>query len=165
MFRKTLTILSLTGLLLSLGLWVASYFRAAINLPFAAEPIWFAQACVSTGLPEYVLPCDRGDDRADMGPPQPINWIVIHGFEGFQTRWTGRWPWRLSPIGETHVPLWAPTVLFAGMLGPTCVGCHRRRKRKKLGLCAMCGYDLRGSKDRCPECGTEFSSHGATQSS
>ena len=33
---------------------------------------------------------------------------------------------------------------------------HRRRERKKLGLCVSCGYDLRGSKERCPECGARF---------
>lgn len=37
------------------------------------------------------------------------------------------------------------------------VGWNRRRKRMKrieAGLCEACGYDVRGSADRCPECGT-----------
>ncbi|HEY2589603.1 MAG TPA: hypothetical protein VGI81_27910 [Tepidisphaeraceae bacterium] len=51
------------------------------------------------------------------------------------------------------VPDWA-IVAATGTL-PVVWGLrYRRSRRRKPGLCPTCGYDLRASTDRCPECGT-----------
>ena len=85
MFRKTLTSLSLVGLLLSLAAWGA---------------VW----------------------------AMPYVTLTILSLIGL-----------LSLFGIFYLPM------------------HRRRERKKLGLCLECGYDLRGLGElRCPECNTPF---------
>ena len=52
------------------------------------------------------------------------------------------------------LPLWFIAAIAA--LLPSLWWNRRRMSRKsiRLGLCLSCGYDLRATPDRCPECGT-----------
>jgi hypothetical protein len=54
------------------------------------------------------------------------------------------------------LPLWAISFLAAIPMTRLAMGRVRRRARKSRcqeGLCTNCGYDLRASPGRCPECG------------
>jgi hypothetical protein len=63
-----------------------------------------------------------------------------------------------GPNGSLYnisVPHWFPAALF--MLAPVTwvITERRRRHRPRRGRCTRCGYDLRATPGRCPECGTE----------
>jgi hypothetical protein len=55
---------------------------------------------------------------------------------------------------NVRVPYWAMAV--AAGIAPALWLIHARSRRKRLrsSLCPACGYDLRASPERCPECGT-----------
>ena len=69
------------------------------------------------------------------------------------------WPSRQSgrpPSMWDRIPDWILMALFL-LFAVILTTCAVWPRRPKLGLCVKCGYDLRASEDRCPECGEEFS--------
>jgi hypothetical protein len=54
------------------------------------------------------------------------------------------------------IPAWS-VALVTALVPPLWLLRHRKRRaddRRRRNLCVRCGYDLRASPERCPECGT-----------
>jgi hypothetical protein len=67
--------------------------------------------------------------------------------EGHVIGFYGRWEW---------VELWALTATFGVAPAAWAVTrCKAAVRRSRKGGCTACGYDLRATPDRCPECGAE----------
>ena len=93
----------------------------------------------------------RGDARpAGTGHPWlrrsvlPVSYVTV----ALQI-WGESLQWRTTVI----FLLWIP---FAALVLPLVrreIADRRRRTAESNGLCASCGYDLRATPERCPECG------------
>ena len=73
------------------------------------------------------------------------------------------WFWRADvPAGVYRIergenvafPLWLPLGAFAALPAVGWLRSRVARERARAGLCVACGYDLRATPGRCPECGT-----------
>jgi hypothetical protein len=61
------------------------------------------------------------------------------------------------PMHILVTPSWFLIVITAAPGALRLRSIIRRRTRLSRGLCAKCGYDLRASVERCPECGASIS--------
>ena len=61
----------------------------------------------------------------------------------------------LAAVMAPLLPMIAGLTLVVGSLAYRSTHARERREaRLANGLCVRCGYDLRATPDRCPECGT-----------
>jgi hypothetical protein len=59
-------------------------------------------------------------------------------------------------VWDARIPYWL-ILLVSGIYPAVRIrALSLRRRRERLGLCLTCGYDLRESANRCPECGVEI---------
>jgi hypothetical protein len=78
------------------------------------------------------------------------------------TTWTIRAPfrthghWVLYGTDNWSMPLWLAALIFGVLPAIHLVRWYRRRRARRAdrSVCQACGYDLRATPERCPECGT-----------
>jgi hypothetical protein len=109
---------------------------------------------------------DVGNDVGVYPPPTPPNRGTYHRRKAYfpyepASRVPGGLPavdWFPFGASKWHIVLGVPSwLLVVVLLAPSAVRgwtVRARRRRGAGGLCIHCGYDLRATRDRCPECGT-----------
>lgn len=111
----------------------------------------------------YRLPAPRPwpDPRPPMqGIYEPSEWANARRVGDFEYFHIQAAPKARQPVEKVvrvlTLPLWAVLGVLAVLPSAWAVFLLRRTefaRRARLGLCRRCGYDLRGSRERCPECG------------
>ena len=155
----------LLALLLFLAFaWMRSYVPASLQM-FSANGKWYLFFCEG-----YVQNLDPDSEYYFVGKSMVLRGVSFSrpptqrerlGFE-----WTTGALWqrtedRASRSAEftlIGLPYWFLILIPLPPLAWLLWRRRRLRQRRAGGRCLSCGYDLRGSDDRCPECGTPIPS-------
>ncbi len=169
---NALTVLSLLLCAAAMGLWVRSYWRtdAVIRFRHISEA---CRLCVSGGRIVIDNAPQRSDEQRKFDQlqrrinvlfsqasiyythvPQPAeviqaeaeldSLIMEQRHLRFSSGWSYSTAWALPPM--VTILAVAPALAW--------IRRQRHRRRRLSGACRHCGYDLRATPTRCPECGT-----------
>ena len=131
--------------------------------PYNGQLVWgyYINADQSGGRPRFTFHHHPYDAEERWGFANGIDttpgWGPLRWQTGRRSRPRDGDDHRSIRIGVSH---W---LLALVMLVPPALWLNRFRKSRrarKLGLCPTCGYDLRASPQRCPECGAVAESVG-----
>jgi hypothetical protein len=162
MRRRLFALLSALSLLLCVAtcvLWVRSYLGSdyvSLTTGFDNTYPAFSQRY---WIKEYTVEAASGRVRIQSRrlrseyPPSQSTWHLSWSSDphlGFGAYLGGG----KHTVARYVFPLWWP-VMVTGLM-PTLFVFTRRHRNRRFGnsFCARCGYDLRATPDRCPECGT-----------
>jgi hypothetical protein len=158
--RRLFNLVPVVSFVLMLGivaLWVRSAFVTDVWL-HSCKTVSGARSETFVGTKQGVLMWARasmyiGDDEPLdllLENPPPRNKTLRNCF-GFRFDFIDHGDLR---VRGADVPLWS-LALAAGVLPTYAFAIQRRHTSRRIrGLCSRCGYDLRATPERCPECGT-----------
>lgn len=101
----------------------------------------------------------RGSGEWPSGPGVEASMSFAHKVAGFHFHHAVSHIPNTSCVHEARmviVPYWflfAALALLPILWSRAEIRTRRANRRKRLGCCSACGYDLRASPERCPECG------------
>jgi len=157
-----LAILSLAAFILLIVLWSTSYFRYRL---FSHEGRLLVLAVNEDTFT---------DEWLRSKPPTANDWKLLlppntwrrFGIEIAPTTTISNYSFTFNSGGkdvtmlmplrywELAIPYWMLAILAAVIPILRLPAIIKRRIRRRKGRCIVCGYDLRATPDRCPECGT-----------
>jgi hypothetical protein len=129
--------------------------RTCINVVSVSGQLHLQFAFADGALWSHVRQWDALPRTSVRYSSGPYTWQVA----GFATGYRAPHPFGSVSAWEHVVvlPYWALLALFGALPGAwlrRLRGERVRRARREHGRCERCGYDLRASPQRCPECGT-----------